>query len=226
MQLYSVSAVSFPGIHKSKPDIYIEFSLALHFQCVPEQVLYLSVSSSGPVDFFSCRNQSFADFWLFWFLWPRGIKLLHRSRFYKIYLKLWKYAKGGTFLGFFKKDDKYDIQHFFICRPSDSTVSEDAGVEPRTVATTALAVRRSNHSVISIHNMRHFWLRYSCGKTTRYRAVLGHKNRLKLWFLGGGELRPPAAGPSLPHEPRVLCLYLMHLLHHLHHVRLFNDRKM
>jgi hypothetical protein len=30
--------------------------------------------------------------------------------------------------------------------PSDSTVSEDAGIEPRTVATTVLAVRRSNHS--------------------------------------------------------------------------------
>jgi hypothetical protein len=44
---------------------------------------------------------------------------------------------------------RYDIQHCFICRPSDSTVSEDAGIEPRTVATTALAVRRSNHSALS-----------------------------------------------------------------------------
>jgi hypothetical protein len=43
----------------------------------------------------------------------------------------------------------YDIQHCFICRPSDSTVSEDAGIEPRAVATTALAVRRSNHSTRS-----------------------------------------------------------------------------
>jgi hypothetical protein len=29
----------------------------------------------------------------------------------------------------------YVIQHCFFCRPSDSTVSEDAGIEPRTVAT-------------------------------------------------------------------------------------------
>jgi hypothetical protein len=29
----------------------------------------------------------------------------------------------------------YVIQHGFFCRPSDSTVSEDAGIEPRTVAT-------------------------------------------------------------------------------------------
>jgi hypothetical protein len=28
----------------------------------------------------------------------------------------------------------YVIQHCFICRPSDSTVSEDAGIESRTVA--------------------------------------------------------------------------------------------
>jgi hypothetical protein len=34
--------------------------------------------------------------------------------------------------------------HFcFICRPLDSTVPTDAGIEPRTVG--ALAVRRSNH---------------------------------------------------------------------------------
>ncbi len=51
--------------------------------------------------------------------------------------------KGG-FFGFFLF--MYDIHHCFICRPSDSTVSKDAGIEPRTVATTALAVRRSNHS--------------------------------------------------------------------------------
>ncbi len=37
----------------------------------------------------------------------------------------------------------YFIQLCFGCRPSDSTVSEDAGTEPRTVATLALAVSRS-----------------------------------------------------------------------------------
>ncbi len=42
-----------------------------------------------------------------------------------------------------------DIKHCFICRPSDFIVSEDAGIEPRTAATTALAVRRSNHSARS-----------------------------------------------------------------------------
>ncbi len=35
--------------------------------------------------------------------------------------------KRGDFLKSF-------IQHCFICRPSDSTVSKDAGIEPRTVA--------------------------------------------------------------------------------------------
>ncbi len=39
----------------------------------------------------------------------------------------------------------YCIQHCFVCRPSDSTVSENAGIEPRTVATSARAVRGSNH---------------------------------------------------------------------------------
>jgi hypothetical protein len=36
----------------------------------------------------------------------------------------------------------YYIQHGFICRPSDSSVPTDAGIEPRTVTTGALAVRR------------------------------------------------------------------------------------
>ncbi len=43
----------------------------------------------------------------------------------------------------------YSIQHCFICRASDSPVSEDAGIESRTVATLALTARRSNHSARS-----------------------------------------------------------------------------
>jgi hypothetical protein len=40
----------------------------------------------------------------------------------------------------------YFIQLCLIFRPSDFTVSEDAGIESRTVATSALAVRRSSLS--------------------------------------------------------------------------------
>jgi hypothetical protein len=40
----------------------------------------------------------------------------------------------------------YCIQHSSICRPSDSTVSVDAGIEPRNVVTSALAARPSKHS--------------------------------------------------------------------------------
>ncbi len=56
-------------------------------------------------------------------------------------------AKQGDFLDFFSS--MYCIQHCFICRPSDSTVSEDDGIEPRTVETSALTARRSNHSARS-----------------------------------------------------------------------------
>jgi hypothetical protein len=51
----------------------------------------------------------------------------------------------------------YCIQHCFICRPSDSSVSEDAGIEPRTVATSALAVRHSNHSDRSYPTVRYWY---------------------------------------------------------------------
>jgi hypothetical protein len=53
---------------------------------------------------------------------------------------VFKYYFRGFFLFF-----SYYIQHFFICRPSDFTVPTDVGIEPRTVATGALTVRRSNH---------------------------------------------------------------------------------
>jgi hypothetical protein len=38
--------------------------------------------------------------------------------------------KGKTNWGHFWGIFSYFIQHCFICRPSDSTVSEDAGTEP------------------------------------------------------------------------------------------------
>jgi hypothetical protein len=63
------------------------------------------------------------------------------ANFVKVKILLFNKLTRG-FLGFFSM---YCIQHCFICRLSDSTVSEDAGIESRIVATSALAVRRSNH---------------------------------------------------------------------------------
>ncbi len=48
--------------------------------------------------------------------------------------------------GFFRSFCMCFIQHYIICRPSDSSVLDDAGIEPRTVSTLALPVRCSNHS--------------------------------------------------------------------------------
>jgi hypothetical protein len=54
------------------------------------------------------------------------------------------------FFGFFLLCTiSYCIQHCFFCRSSDSTVSENAGIEHRTIATLAVAVRRSNNSARS-----------------------------------------------------------------------------
>ncbi len=56
--------------------------------------------------------------------------------------ELWSFFLGG-FFGF-----SFYVR-CFICRPSDSTVSEDAVIVPRTVAILALTARRSNHSARS-----------------------------------------------------------------------------
>jgi len=72
----------------------------------------------------------------------RSIKLLQRMEWIlKVFLFL-----------FFQ----YFIQHWFICRLSDSTVLEDAGIEPRKVATSTLAVRRYNHSARS-RTISEYW---------------------------------------------------------------------
>ncbi len=52
------------------------------------------------------------------------------------------YSKGGFFWIF---SLLCTIFNSFICRPSDSTVSRILGSNPGRFATTALAVRRSNH---------------------------------------------------------------------------------
>jgi hypothetical protein len=93
----------------------------------------------------------------------------------------------------------YCIQDSFICRPSDSTVSEDAGIEPRTVATTALTVRRSNHKAKS-HPQNYYVLlwrggggilfkclpvRHLSNTEASYRVQIRNKN---LYFLEAGTM--------------------------------------
>ncbi len=63
--------------------------------------------------------------------------------------------RHGFFLQLDGPSFMYYIQHCYICHPSGSTVSEDAEIECRTVATLAVVVRRSNHwaTVNLIHCM-------------------------------------------------------------------------
>jgi hypothetical protein len=64
-------------------------------------------------------------------------------------------------------------QHCFICRPSDSAVSEDAGIEPRTVVILALTFTRSSHSATSHPS---FCFSYSLSLT--FSVCLGIATRL------------------------------------------------
>ncbi len=57
--------------------------------------------------------------------------------------------KSGNFLDFFFFLCTLFNTVCFICRLSDSTVSVDAGIEPRTVATSALTARHPNLSARS-----------------------------------------------------------------------------
>jgi hypothetical protein len=73
-----------------------------------------------------------------------------------LFANFWRLKLISTALDIYKKSGIFWIFSFYVrystllhLPPSDSTVPEDAGIEPRTVATTALAVRRSNHSARS-----------------------------------------------------------------------------
>ncbi len=57
----------------------------------------------------------------------------------------------------------YCIPHCFICRPLDSTVPTNAGIEARTVATSALEVKRSNHSANRMKSYLKMENHLSCG---------------------------------------------------------------
>jgi hypothetical protein len=63
-----------------------------------------------------------------------------------LYVDQSKYFKGGFFRFFLFM---YIIHYYVICRPSDSTVPEDAGIEPKTVATLALTARSTDKILIS-----------------------------------------------------------------------------
>jgi hypothetical protein len=89
----------------------------------------------APLKYGIARESSFLNiFFILRDFWIKQLKSLNSSKKFKIFF-------GGIFFSFCS----YSIQHCFICRPSDSTVPTDAGIEPWTVATGALAVRRSNH---------------------------------------------------------------------------------
>jgi hypothetical protein len=59
------------------------------------------------------------------------------------------YGSGSTTL-FLRMFFLYFVQHCFICHPSDSAASGDAGIAPRTFGTLLLAARRSKHSAVDL----------------------------------------------------------------------------
>jgi hypothetical protein len=52
-------------------------------------------------------------------------------------------------LGIYNQFWRYEC---FICRPSYSTVSEDAYIEPRVVKVFTFVIRHSNHSDLMLHS--------------------------------------------------------------------------
>jgi hypothetical protein len=135
LHLYCIPTLTFSSV----PTVHVHMGYFLYMNSVPQVpfcVLYLSFfytfNSPGTLPLLYPYLTIFFRFvYLGYVLYT--IHNIHNCFFFKIFF-------GGIF-----SFCSYNIQHCFICRPSDSTVLTDAGIEPRTVATCALAVRRSNH---------------------------------------------------------------------------------
>ncbi len=79
-----------------------------------------------------CKNPCDKDWENFFLLFAKSLRMTHILSI--------NFFLRGIFWIF------HIIQNCFICRLSDSTPSEDSGIEPRTVATLVLTPRRSNYS--------------------------------------------------------------------------------
>ncbi len=68
----------------------------------------------------------------------------NKGRFSRVHVTLWSLLNKHALM-FFSIFDFFMtvIVHCFICRPSDYTVSEDAEIEPRPVATLTFTAMRS-----------------------------------------------------------------------------------
>jgi hypothetical protein len=100
----------------------------------------------------------------------------------------------------------YFIQHCFIGRPLDSTVSEDAGIEPKTVATfgnwqsDALTTFASNFGTKQIYFQPFAYFRL-CVYSSRvfYKICLGDSSLVCLLLSSlhtPASPHPPAANPK------------------------------
>ncbi len=123
--------------------------------------------------------------------------------------------RKGDFWGFFCFF-MYDIQHCFICRPSNSTVSEDAVIERRIVATLALTARRSNQSAISYPQLGQ--ISYSLGQiSSTSRLYCIHKSAR--FHTNSARSHPhwtrshPHSARSHPHLAYISSTYLLALIH-------------
>ncbi len=86
----------------------------------------------------------------------------------------------------------YVIQHCFICRPSDSTVSEDAGIEPTTVATDALTTRldRLTHDSARSHDLAESWVRWSSRVVRASNSPRSHPRLGQISFTNSARSHP------------------------------------
>jgi hypothetical protein len=132
----------------------------------------------------------------------------------------------------------YFIQHCLICRPSDSTVSTDAGIEPRTVATSALAVREA--LITRLHLDRNSATSHPHSATSHPQlGYISSTTRLHLVHHSATSLphsatSHPHSATSLPHSATshpplgyissTTRLHLSHTRLHLIHLKLFTAK--
>ncbi len=127
-----VSVHPFPVQYVSLPQVSVQPFLMLVYKKI--HTLLIAVYIFSPCECTSLPHASVHPF-------PVSTYIPSPYRYTPLYNVFFKIIFWGIWFDIFS----YYIQHYFIYRPSDSTVPTDAGIKPRTIATSALAVRCSNH---------------------------------------------------------------------------------
>ncbi len=124
--------------------------------------------------------------------------------------------------GIYLKSPTLSFLSSYLGRPSDFTVSEDAGIEPRTVATLALTARRSNRTARSHQSTYSNWkkrffqctyIQLHCVVYAICFLILSHLLLIRIHAAGGNVATEPTVFKRKTPFPLIMRVHVRYILY-------------